>query len=605
MIFSKRKQKVTRSRTKSFPFKGGLNTEISSMERPPGELSVCINYVEREGSYSGYQSLKGYERFDGQTAPSDTPLDKYTAYATGPDYVLNDRVSHGGSVFYCIQASGSGSNIPDSANPGDNTWWKWEALEANAETLTDRKREAVRALITAVPGSGAIRGIHLYGNTVYATRDNAGATAMATYTSSASGWSEVTLINGMTTAGGSLKTVNGRFALYNSNNEAMFWVDGVTDGVHVWNGTAYSQITSGLVVGTAPVDIGYWENRLFVVYPNGSVLFSQVGDPTNWDASTGYAGEINLGEPITNIVAAAGVLIFYTRKAIKILHYGSTTDQFIFKLDDFSKTQGAISNTVQNLFESIYFCDDRGPSRMLPTGETGGFTAENIGEKVESEYLDNKDAMTGSVIDNENRRYFIFYDNSDQTASNGLAFTIHKKKLKGVGRFVLSHRATVSTSGVLDNGTQMMLFGDDSGFIFQMEKGTSFDYTKIGTRLVTSYYHYGSPRNWKHFNRLGFEVDCDSQTTFEIGAVFEYGSPLLAKTSNESQDVSGGSSVWGSAAAVWGQFTWGAGALGRAIHYLQGHGTNMAVVVITSSRTKTQHTIHNMTADYIMESLRQ
>jgi hypothetical protein len=607
MIFSTKKQQIQKPRVKSFAFKGGLNTEISSMERPPGELSVCINYVEREGSYSGYQSLKGYERFDGRTSPASQILETYSDWANATGYVLNDRVEHGGRVFYCILAhtSATGVNEPDSSTPGNNAWWVHEGLVADVDERTDRKREALRTAITAVPGSGAIRGIGLYGNDVYAVRDNAGATAMAMYKSSTSGWVEQTAITGMTSAGGTCEFVLGRFSKWNANDQALLWIDGATDGVHAWNGTTYTHITDGLIVGTAPVNIGFWENRLFVVYPDGNVRFSQVGDPTAWDASTGYAGDINMGDSITDIVAASSVLVFFTKRDIQVLHYGSTTDQFIFKLDTFSKTQGAIEKTAQNLFETIYFCDDRGPSRMMPSAETGGFSAENIGEKIETEYLDNKDDITGTLLDRENRRYFVFYDNSDGTKSNGLAFTIHKKKLKGVGRFELEDRAVVAKSGVLDNGTNMMLFGDGSGFVYKMETGTSFDGELIATRLVTSYYHYGTPRHWKHFNRLGFEIACDSQTTFEIGVVFEYGSPLLARTTNQSQNVSGGGSTWGSAAAIWGSFTWGAGALGRAIHYLQGHGTNMAVVMITSSKYKTQHTIHNMTADYVIEGIRQ
>jgi hypothetical protein len=169
--------KVRRSqaRVKSLKLTGGLNTEIASMERPPGELAVCINYMDAPGLYSGYQSLAGYERFDGQTLASSIARETYAEYAGGPDYVLNDRVyvDESGTleVFYCIQASGSGSNAPDSTTPGDNTWWKYEGESTAVSEYTDRKREAQRTLIAAVPGSGAIRGLQVYQNDVYAWRN--------------------------------------------------------------------------------------------------------------------------------------------------------------------------------------------------------------------------------------------------------------------------------------------------------------------------------------------------------------------------------------------------------------------------------------------------
>jgi hypothetical protein len=597
--------KINQARTKTFKLTGGLNTEVASMEKPPGELSVCLNYVEREGSYSGYQSVGGYERYDGQTLASSIARETYTEYAGGPDSVLNDRVfvTVGGDdlVFYCIQASGSGSNAPDSGTPGDNTWWKYEGLVGVVNEYEDRKREAQRALITAVPGAGATRGIHIYINDVYAWRDDATSSFMDLYKESGSGWTKVTT-GGMTVPGGDVRAVSGRFSKYNSNETAMFWVDGVTDGVHVYNGTTYSQITSGLPVGNAPVNVGVWENRLFVVFDDGNILFSQVGQPDNFDSSTGYAGNIDMGDPVTGVIPAAGVLLLFTRKGIKVLHYGSTTDQFIFKLDDFSKNMGAVDKTVQNLFEKVYFADDRGPSQMIPAAETGGFQADHIGEKVETEYNANKDNITGSVIDIINRRYYIFYTVSGK--SNGLAFTFNKGKLKGIGRFEFQDKATVSAHGVTDDGTPRMLFGDDSGYIFLMESGTSFDGESIETRFVTSYYHYGSPRHWKHFARLHFEIDCGSQMPFTVGALYDYGSPLLAESSEETQNVSGGSSVWGGG-VVWGEFTWGAGVLGRGIAYIHGYGANMGIVVKTDEKYFSKHTVHNITTDYQQGSIQQ
>jgi hypothetical protein len=592
-------------RTRTLKLTGGLNTEIASMEKPPGELSVCINYMDAPGAYSGYQSFNGYERYDGQTLASTIARETYAEYAGGPDYVLNDRVyvDESGTleVFYCIQAAGSGSNAPDSTTPGDNTWWKYEGESTAVDEYTDRKREAQRALIAAVTGSGAIRGIHIFKNDVYAWRDNAGATAMELYKSTTGGWSNITT-TGMTVAGGSIRAANGRFASYNANADHMFWVDGVTEGVHVYDGTTYSQITHTNLPSLPPVNIGIWENRLFLVYATGAIFFSQVGKPDNFDSSTGYAGEIDLGEPVTDLIPAAGKLIIFTRSKIKVLHYGSTTDQFIFKLDDFSNDIGAISETVQALYEQVYFSDDRGPNLLATSAETGGFSAMNIGEKVETEYQSNKANITGSAVDIVNRRYFIFYTSG--TASNGLVFTINKGRLKGIGRFQLDDKATVVAHGITDAGTPMILFGNDDGMVYLMESGTSFDGDDILTRFITSYFHYGSPRHWKHFLRLHFEIDCGSQMPFTTGVLFDYGSPLLAETSNQSQNVSGGSSTWGGG-VVWGNFTWGAGVLGRGISYIHGYGSNMAVLVQTETKYFDQHTVHNLTTDYEQGGIQQ
>jgi hypothetical protein len=71
-----------------------------------------------------------------------------------------------------------------------------KALRASASDDADYKLLAandVRSTSQAVPGSGPIRGIEIYNDTVYVFRDNAGGTAGDLYTSTVSGWVKVTL----------------------------------------------------------------------------------------------------------------------------------------------------------------------------------------------------------------------------------------------------------------------------------------------------------------------------------------------------------------------------------------------------------------------------
>ncbi len=59
---------------------GGLNEAINNMELSPGELINASNYQEMDGDYHGYQSLKGWEAFDGRTAPSDVSVRELRDY---------------------------------------------------------------------------------------------------------------------------------------------------------------------------------------------------------------------------------------------------------------------------------------------------------------------------------------------------------------------------------------------------------------------------------------------------------------------------------------------------------------------------------------------
>ena len=64
-------RQITPSRLEStyFPFEGGLNMVDPSLARKPGELVAAKNFeIDIRGRY---RRVDGYERFDGQTLPSD------------------------------------------------------------------------------------------------------------------------------------------------------------------------------------------------------------------------------------------------------------------------------------------------------------------------------------------------------------------------------------------------------------------------------------------------------------------------------------------------------------------------------------------------------
>lgn len=589
--------------SKAIPFTGGLNTQISNLEIPAGELIQCKNYQEREGKYSGYQSIKGYERFDGQTAPSSVELDGYSDYSTGSDYDLYNRVEDNGYVFYCIQESGSGSNAPDSSTPGDNTWWKYEGAVEDVDVQTDLTREAARTAIAVPTGGGFIRGIHIYNDKVYCWRNASGGSSMDVWESSSSGWSSLSGTS-HTEEDGTIRAVNGRFSYYNSNEETMFWVDGVTAQVHTYNGSTVDIINSGdgIPAGEYPIDIGVFLNRLFLVYPGGHILFSEVGNPEGWDTSIGFAGEIYLGRDITGLVVAKGVLVIFTRDSIHLLSYGSTSNEFIFKLDEFSDNLGALSGSVVALLGNVYFADDRGIAKIGPAPNFDGFISNLIGQKIETLYRANRATLSGAAADRDSNRYYIFYTYGG--ATNGLICTFDDFRLKGITAMELNVQMYCVANGTFSDGSSKIFFGGTDGYVYQLNSGTSFDGDEIETKLQTSYFAYGSPRNWKWFDRLSFEIDCPANTEFTIGKSFDYGSSDLSKPGSHDVEVSGGAVVWGSG-IIWGSFIWSGGKLGKCIDYIQGYGTNMSITITTSSKYRGQHTIYNTIVDYQVQAIRQ
>ena len=50
-------------------FKGGLDTTTPAMSKPPGTVIAAQNFEQDVNG--GYNTIQGYERFDGRARPSD------------------------------------------------------------------------------------------------------------------------------------------------------------------------------------------------------------------------------------------------------------------------------------------------------------------------------------------------------------------------------------------------------------------------------------------------------------------------------------------------------------------------------------------------------
>ena len=58
-------------RSKVIELKGGVDEHSPALQRSPGTLGTCINYMIEEGEGGGYTSMPGYERVDATGKPSD------------------------------------------------------------------------------------------------------------------------------------------------------------------------------------------------------------------------------------------------------------------------------------------------------------------------------------------------------------------------------------------------------------------------------------------------------------------------------------------------------------------------------------------------------
>jgi len=556
MLNAPRLNRNDRLNAKAIILTGGLNEQLSNLELSGGELTDVQNYVEKDGSVNGYTSFEGYERYDGQTSPT---------------------------------------NVSVTVDPD------------TGEVTDDTAREAARTAILPIPGSGITRGVHIYENEVYGWRDNAGATTIEMYKATSSGWSKIT--SGTGSAGGTIRAISDRFSLYNTNDPVMIWVDGVSE-IHIYNGSTITTVgatgsgadieEASLPAGVYPEFIGTWNNRLFIAYTKGHIFFSAVGDPTDFAAGSG-AGELYIGDDVTGFTVTPGGAFLITMKD-RIDFLTDLTDTadgvFAFARETFSPHSGAITGTVKRMLGTVYFADDRGVTTLEAAQEFGDFLANSLAKKVERTYQNNKKNISLAITNRSANQYILIF-NGPQYAE-GLVFSFKGKRLKGATKIKLSHRIYNVAEGKNTNREDEIYVGSDDGYVFKMFTGTSFDGETIDTRLATSFYHYGSPTRWKHFKEVMFEVTGDSYTDLTYRADFDYNESYMPTSVTETDSISSSGGVWG--VGVWGTFTWGGGNVDRIKDKIAGYGSNMRLLLVSSSKYKNPHSLHNMVVQYTLGS---
>lgn len=187
-------------------FGGGLDLVTPPLQLKPGFVRSAQNFeADLNG---GYARISGYERYDGRTSPSAVQyaILSFTGTAAVGDTIAGATSAATGKVvavtastlvlalvtgtFASETVNVSGSPVGTCVGPQLVDSASTPILHAQ---YTNLAADAQRALISAVPGSGSVLGVHVYDGDIYAFRNNAGGTAAVMHKATTSGWVAVTL----------------------------------------------------------------------------------------------------------------------------------------------------------------------------------------------------------------------------------------------------------------------------------------------------------------------------------------------------------------------------------------------------------------------------
>lgn len=364
---------------------------------------------------------------------------------------------------------------------------------------------------------------------------------------------------------------NGRYEFDNKNFRGhastirMYGCDGVNNAFE-FDGTTYVPIKTGMTTD-APTHIIEHKKHLFLMFSGGSIQHSSLGEPYLWSAVTG-AAEIALGDEGTGFLQMPNTLAIFTRNGTHIL-YGTSIDDW--DLRTLENEAGAIEWSLQKIGSGIYL-DDRGITSLAAIQEYGDF-ASNVLSKYIQPWLKTKlGSVQSSMRVKDKNQYRLFFDDMQ-----AVTLTMDRNKVIGFTRQVYDKLPVCAFSTEDENGREELFFGSTDGYVYQMDKGNTFNGEALPSILKTHFNHLNTPRTNKGVRNIILELTAPINTYIAMNIEFDYGD-----TDNEPQtfllDNPGG--IWG--VDNWDSFVWGKGDVTSLPVDIDGEGTNFSITLYNS-----------------------
>jgi hypothetical protein len=584
-----------------FALSGGLDLVTPPLSMAPGLCREAQNF--EVGVNGGYRGIDGYERYDGRPSPSSATYTLLPVALTG-SVAVGDTVTGVTSAATAVvialetaalvvtKTSGtfvSGETLNVTGNPVGSLTGNPVQNGAGTPKLHGQylnlAADAYRADIGAVPGSGAVRGVWYYAGDLYAFRNNAAGTEAVMHKATATGWVAVTT-----------PTLNpgGRyqFANYNFGSGLMMYGCDGANKAFEFDGTTFTQITTGMGVDT-PHLIAAHANHLFLAFDN-SLQHSAIGNPHSWTPVLG-AGELNLGDTLTNLLPQPGdaqgaAMATYTRNGTFMLYGTSSAD---WTLVTVQTDIGAYAYSAQ-FMGTTFVLDDRGVTNMATTNAYGNFANAAISTAVRPLILQNKARLVASSVCRDKNQYRLFFNNG-----RALYMTQVPGRNGPVPQFMpqqFAHNLTCYFQGEDTTGNEVMFAGSDAGYVYQFDRGSSFDGVAIERYLTLVFNHVKSPRVRKRYRKAALEVGGSGYAEFWFSADLDYASgetdPL--PIANYAAQLSAG--VWDS--GVWDVGAWDGRILLPAEIELAGTAENIGFRIVQNADDQAPLTFYGALLHY-------
>ena len=387
---------------------------------------------------------------------------------------------------------------------------------------------------------------------------------------------------------------DGRFVFVNYNfgggttTARMYGCDGVNKAFE-FDGTVFVPIATGMAADT-PTFIAAHRSHLFLSF-GASVQHSAITDPYSWTAVLG-AGELAAGEQVTGMTPHVGsdqsaALVIMTRNRIQVLYGNSSAD---WKLVNSESDVGGYAYTQQKVGD-MYWLDDRGLTSLQAVFQFGNFQGSTVTQQIQDWLRAERTRAQDSCIVRNKNQYRLFFN--DKYA---LYLTFINGKVAGVMPVLYEDDVKCSCSGEWTTGEEQIFFGSSDGFVYQMDKGTSFDGEPITAFFTTSFNNIKSPQILKRYRKALLELRGSSYIALQFGYELGYGQASITQPEYLSLQNNLAAAYWDS--FTWDNFYWDGRTLAPSELSISGSGENIALAVLSQTAIALPFTITGMLVHY-------
>lgn len=372
---------------------------------------------------------------------------------------------------------------------------------------------------------------------------------------------------------------DGRYEMITHNfggeagEDRIYGCDGINRGFE-FDGAIFVPIDTGMDDDT-PSHVSAHKNHLFFAFV-GSAQHSGIGTPYIFSPVFG-ASELAVGDTITGFkrepgVQAGATLGIYSRNIVHMLYGTSSSD---WELVQYREELGAYANSIQQVGGTMML-DDRGIVSLQASQVYGNFQHSVLSKLIQPFVNERRTLVTASCIARDKSQYRLFF--SDQFA---LFITMNGSKVLGMMPQLLEHKVECMFSLEDSDGNEVIMFGSDDGFVYQMEKGTSFDGESINRYFKVHYHHSKSPRVNKAYKGLTLEAEGTGYAEFGLTYELGYTDSDIPQPGTLTEELSFSAGRWDT--GTWDVGVWDGRTLQPSNFKLEGTAENISLIIMSDS----------------------